>query len=140
MTETESGTIGSETVATDSSSSDSSSSDTATSSNDDNAVQDETYEADLAAAIMDRWVEPGRDSRTPPRIARVLIQLGPAGRVQSWEWSRRSPQSRYNDEVAAYMDRVVERNQRFPMPTEGSPLRRTVLRDGVVVEFADDDA
>jgi hypothetical protein len=138
MSETQSGAMAGESAVD--SIADSGGTNDSGSTTEDPSDDEQAYEAELTASVTDIWQRPGRDSNTAPRIARVLVRLGPNGRVQSWEWRRRSPHTLFNDELATYLDRLVDGNRRFPMPPEGSPLRRRVLRDGVVVEFADDDA
>jgi hypothetical protein len=99
------------------------------------------YRDELGSAVRQGWTPPGRDSRTPPRIGVVTVHLGPRGRLESWEWRRRSPQGPFNDSISDHMDQLVnEPSRMLPLPPDGSELRREVLQDGVDIQFADPDA
>lgn len=96
------------------------------------------YEAEITNAVRQGWTGPARDSRTPPRVAVVTLELGQDGRLEGWSWRRRSAQGMFNDNVAAHLDELVGSSRSLPLPPEGSDLREQVLADGMPVEFADE--
>jgi hypothetical protein len=100
----------------------------------------DAYAAELGTAVRRGWVAPGRDSATPPRTARVLLELDDDGRLVDWEFRRRSPHGPFNDTISDLLDGLKDSSQRLPLPDSGSPLHQRVLEEGVIIEFADDDA
>lgn len=102
-------------------------------------ADEDGYLERLQTAVLADWAPPGRDSRTAARIAVVTVWLGPRGRLVRWDWRRRSPNTRFNRNVAEYLDGLVESPRQFPLPPAGRPLRRAVLEDGARVEFAESD-
>lgn len=102
------------------------------------AESEQDYNERLSAAVISTWNSPNRPGNVGPRSARVTIFLGPRGVITRWEFRRRATHDLFNRTVEEHLTHLSTSPRQFPLPRRGTPLYDRVLRDGVVVDFADE--